>query len=68
MISITHQQLLLFRSANANKEPSSDAVPKFMQGAIALICLIHVLPDLWLYGKIRTNELPRTFLDGPKQH
>jgi hypothetical protein len=30
VISITHQQLLLFRSANTNKEPNSDAVPKFM--------------------------------------
>jgi hypothetical protein len=30
-----YQQLLLFRSANGNKEPNSDAVPKFYVEAIA---------------------------------
>jgi hypothetical protein len=29
------QQLLLFRPANGNKEPNSDAVPKFYVEAIA---------------------------------
>jgi hypothetical protein len=57
MISITHQQLLLFRSANkqGTKQRRSSEV---YVGAIALICLIHMLPDLRLYGKNQVNELP----------
>src|SRR4026208_981669 len=41
--SSNHQQLILFRSANGNKEPNSDAVPKFYVEAIAHC---HLLPDL----------------------
>jgi hypothetical protein len=37
-------------------------------GAIARICLIHLLPGFAALWKNQVNELPRTFLDGRKEH